>query len=70
MGLQTVLWKYDSNDWRAGVEGGVSSDIVDANYEMLLKESDRGIFDKVRIFPLMARISEFIHVGWRHSFGP
>ncbi|TEB23959.1 glycoside hydrolase/deacetylase [Coprinellus micaceus] len=47
LGLRTILWKYDSNDWKVGtgLGEGVSSEKVDANYEHLIGEAERGSFD-------------------------
>lgn len=48
LGLRTILWKYDSNDWRVtGTDSGVSPSIVDSNYEILLNDSANGAFDTV-----------------------
>ncbi|KAK0231770.1 carbohydrate esterase family 4 protein [Armillaria nabsnona] len=43
LGLQTILWKYDSNDWKAGT-GNVTTETVDANYQSLIDDAKNGVF--------------------------
>ncbi|KAK0449048.1 carbohydrate esterase family 4 protein [Desarmillaria tabescens] len=43
LGLQTILWKYDSNDWKAGT-GNVTTETVDANYQSLIDDANNGVF--------------------------
>ncbi|KAJ2919081.1 hypothetical protein MD484_g1302, partial [Candolleomyces efflorescens] len=43
----------------SGIEGGVSSEIVDANYELLLKESESGVFDKAGAILLAHELNNF-----------
>jgi len=43
LGLRTIIWKYDSNDWRAGT-GNVTDADVDANYEALIARAQNGTF--------------------------
>jgi peptidoglycan/xylan/chitin deacetylase (PgdA/CDA1 family) len=47
LGLRTVLWKYDSNDWRVGSDG-TSEDDVDNYYNTLIKDAENGKFASVR----------------------
>ncbi|KAF6754809.1 carbohydrate esterase family 4 protein [Ephemerocybe angulata] len=58
LGLRTVLWKYDSNDWRVD-DGDVSRSAVDANYERLLNESANGSFDTVGAILLAHELNNF-----------
>ena len=44
MGLQTVLWKYDSNDRRVG-QGGWTAANVDASYQLFIGNLSAGTFD-------------------------
>ncbi|ETW76379.1 carbohydrate esterase family 4 protein [Heterobasidion irregulare TC 32-1] len=44
LGLQTILWKYDSNDWRAGV-GGVTAQDVDNDYQSFINNATSGTFN-------------------------
>lgn len=49
LGLRTILWKYDSFDWQAGI-GGVTEADVDTHYEALISQAESGTFDNVRDF--------------------
>ncbi|KAJ7875239.1 hypothetical protein B0H13DRAFT_1723203 [Mycena leptocephala] len=49
LGLETVLWKYDSNDWKVGTNG-VTTATVQANYNALIANVSAGTFDTVRVF--------------------
>ena len=51
LGLQTILWKYDSNDWRAGV-GGVTAQDVDNDYQSFINNATSGTFNTVCSCPL------------------
>ncbi|THH15586.1 hypothetical protein EW146_g4923 [Bondarzewia mesenterica] len=44
LGLQTIIWKFDSNDWRNGV-GGVTPQDVDNNYMAFINNASTGKFD-------------------------
>jgi len=44
LGLQTIIWKYDSNDWRNGV-GGITPADVDANYQAFITNETSGTFN-------------------------
>lgn len=46
LGLRTIMWGYDSNDWRAGV-GGVTATDVDADYQQFVDTAFSGGFDEV-----------------------
>jgi peptidoglycan/xylan/chitin deacetylase (PgdA/CDA1 family) len=46
LGLRTIMWGYDSDDWRAGV-GGVTPADVDANYQQIVDDAISGWFDTV-----------------------
>jgi hypothetical protein len=46
MGLQTVLWKYDSNDWRVGQNGYTTAN-VDTSYQLFIANLTAGSFDTV-----------------------
>jgi hypothetical protein len=47
--LRTIIWKYDSNDWRAGT-GNITSANVDQNYEDLITRAQNGTFASVITF--------------------
>ncbi|KAA1478552.1 glycoside hydrolase/deacetylase [Dentipellis sp. KUC8613] len=44
LNLQTIIWKYDSNNWRAGT-GGVTPADVDANYTSFISNVASGTFN-------------------------
>jgi len=46
LGLRTIMWKYDSNDWQEGLNG-VTSLKVDADYKAFLDASTGGSFNAV-----------------------
>ncbi|KAK0201236.1 carbohydrate esterase family 4 protein [Desarmillaria ectypa] len=43
LGLQTIIWQFDSNDWKAGT-GNVTTETVDANYQSLVDNANNGVF--------------------------
>ena len=50
MGLQTILWKYDSNDWGVFPGGNYTVVDVDTSYQLFIKvhrQPDSGTFDTV-----------------------
>lgn len=47
MGLRTVLWKYDSDDWQFGATPGITSADVDNNYQKMINDADSGLFANV-----------------------
>ncbi len=49
MGLRTVLWKYDSDDWEFGFTPGITSEDVDNNYQKMIDDADSGLFATVCI---------------------
>lgn len=49
LGLRTVLWKYNSQDWQFGT-AGVTVDTVDAQYQALMTDAKNGKFNTVRGF--------------------
>lgn len=44
LGLQTIIWKYDSNDWKNGV-GNVTAQTVDDDYNYFISNASSGTFD-------------------------
>ncbi|KIM63276.1 carbohydrate esterase family 4 protein [Scleroderma citrinum Foug A] len=43
LGLRTIIWQYDSNDWRVNT-GNITTATVDANYEALIQMGQNGTF--------------------------
>jgi len=58
LGLQTILWGYDSNDWRAGTANITAAD-VDADYQMVINDLNSGTFDTVGAIMLTHELNEF-----------
>lgn len=59
LGLRTVLWKYDSQDWQFGFTPNVTVQTVDNNYETLLTDAGNGLFDDVwRLHRYSSEISD------------
>jgi peptidoglycan/xylan/chitin deacetylase (PgdA/CDA1 family) len=48
LGLQTILWQYDSNDWQVG-STNVTPQQVDSNYQSLVQNAKNGLFNNVRL---------------------
>jgi hypothetical protein len=46
LGLRTIIWRYDSFDWKAGFQNVTAAD-VDRNYEAFLAKAHSGVFDHV-----------------------
>ena len=47
MGLQTILWKYDSNDWRVFPGGNYTVVDVDTSYQLFINNLTASTFDTV-----------------------
>jgi len=45
MGLQTILWKYDSNDWGVFLGGNYIVVDVDTSYQLFIDNLTAGTFD-------------------------
>ncbi|KAJ3512592.1 hypothetical protein NLJ89_g3430 [Agrocybe chaxingu] len=59
LGLRTVLWQYDSQDWQVGVTEGVTSDSVDQEYQNMIDDAKKGMFDTVGTMILMHELNDF-----------
>lgn len=49
LGLRTILWQYDSNDWQVGATAGVTPQQVDSNYQSLIQNAKSGLFNSVSL---------------------
>ncbi|KAJ6471446.1 carbohydrate esterase family 4 protein [Mycena sanguinolenta] len=58
LGLDTILWKYDSNDWRFSA-GQVSAADVQAEYDYLVGNVSIGTFDTVGAILLAHELDNF-----------
>lgn len=48
LGLRTIIWQYDSNDWQVG-STNVTSAQVDSNYMSLIQNAQAGAFNSVSL---------------------
>jgi len=58
MGLQTILWKYDSNDWRVGQNNITAAD-VDTSYNNFINNLTAGTFNTVGGLMLTHEVNNF-----------
>ncbi|KIK04456.1 carbohydrate esterase family 4 protein [Laccaria amethystina LaAM-08-1] len=58
LGLRTILWKYDSFDWKVGM-AGVTEATVDQNYQSLLDGANNGTFDTVGAVMLTHELNNY-----------
>ena len=58
LGLQTIMWKYDSLDWQAGV-GNFGPADVDANYQLFVNNLTAGTFNTVGGILLTHELNNF-----------
>ncbi|KAH8988263.1 chitin deacetylase [Lactarius hatsudake] len=58
LGLQTIMWKYDSFDWRAG-QGTTGTTDVDNNYQMFINNLTSGTFNTVGGIMLTHELNNF-----------
>ncbi|KAJ7244331.1 carbohydrate esterase family 4 protein [Mycena rebaudengoi] len=59
LGLETILWKYDSNDWRAGTAPNITAVTVYANYDVLIASVSAGAFDTEGAIMLTHELNNF-----------
>jgi hypothetical protein len=58
LGLRTIIWKYDSNDWRAGTANITDAD-VDTNYQNLITMAQNGTFSTGGTIMLTHELNNF-----------
>jgi hypothetical protein len=49
LGLRTILWDYDTNDWQVGETSGVTAQAVDEMYQKLVDDAAKGQFTTVSL---------------------
>ncbi|KAF5327313.1 hypothetical protein D9619_004268 [Psilocybe cf. subviscida] len=59
LGLRTILWKYDSQDWQYGSTQGVTIDTVDGHYQDLITGAQNGTFDTAGAIMLTHELNNF-----------
>ncbi|KAJ7189935.1 hypothetical protein B0H12DRAFT_1246494 [Mycena haematopus] len=58
LGLETIIWKYDSNDWAEGTNGVTQAD-VQANYDALMSNATAGVFNTIGAIMLTHELTNF-----------
>ncbi|KAN0137550.1 carbohydrate esterase family 4 protein [Lactarius tabidus] len=58
IGLQTILWGYDSNDWEEGEDGYTIAD-VDENYQLFINNENDGTFSTAGGIMLTHELNDF-----------
>jgi len=58
LGLATILWQYDSNDWQVG-STTVTPQQVDNNYESLIQNAQSGTFNSQGTIMLTHELNNF-----------
>jgi hypothetical protein len=60
MGLQTIIWKYDSNDWRVSMVGtNYTVADVDTSYQLFINNLTAGTFDTTGGIMLTHELNNF-----------
>ena len=58
MGLQNIVWRYDSVDWSFG-ENGVTKTDIDNNYKQFIGNLEAGKFNKAGAILLAHELNNF-----------
>ncbi|KAJ7463484.1 carbohydrate esterase family 4 protein [Mycena galericulata] len=58
LGLETIIWKYDSDDWAAGYNGVTAAD-VQTNYDNFIGNATAGAFNTVGAIILTHELNNF-----------
>jgi len=58
LGLKTILWGYDSNDWQVG-STNVTAAQVDSNYQSLIQNAQNGVFNSAGAIILTHELNNF-----------
>ncbi|KAF9039217.1 carbohydrate esterase family 4 protein [Panaeolus papilionaceus] len=59
LGLRTVLWKYDSDDWQFGTTPKITNQNIDSNYQNMINDAQKGLFDTVGTIILAHELNDF-----------
>ncbi|KAF9475036.1 glycoside hydrolase/deacetylase [Pholiota conissans] len=59
LGLRTVLWAYDSQDWQVGSTAGFTAEQVDKEYGLMIEDASKGAFNNTGTMILMHELNEF-----------
>ncbi|KIY69883.1 carbohydrate esterase family 4 protein [Cylindrobasidium torrendii FP15055 ss-10] len=58
LGLETIVWTYDSDDWKVD-QGGVTEETIDGNYQSLVDRANNGTLDTVGTIILTHELNNF-----------
>jgi len=58
LGLKTIVWTYDSNDWKAG-QGNITAATVDSDYQALISAQQAGTFNTAGTMILTHELNNF-----------
>ncbi|KAJ7653769.1 hypothetical protein B0H17DRAFT_1186291 [Mycena rosella] len=58
LGLETIMWGFDSFDWEAGTNG-ITTDTVQSNYDTLISDATSGKFDTVGAIILTHELNNY-----------
>jgi hypothetical protein len=58
LGLQTIIWSYDTNDWQEG-SGNVTAADIDANYQNIINLANNGTFNEAGTIVLTHELNNF-----------
>ncbi|KAH9979228.1 hypothetical protein BGW80DRAFT_1275700 [Lactifluus volemus] len=58
LGLQTIIWEYDSNDWRVG-SNNVTTTTVDASYNTFMNDQATGAFNTIGAILLTHELNNY-----------
>ena len=56
--LQTIIWKFDSNDWRVGTNNITTAD-VDADYQLFINNETAGNFNTAGAIMLTHELNNY-----------
>ncbi|KAJ7075245.1 carbohydrate esterase family 4 protein [Mycena belliarum] len=58
LGLETIIWQFNSNDWEVGLNG-VTTDQVQANYDALVANASAGMFNSAGAIMLTHELNNY-----------
>ncbi|KAF9530730.1 carbohydrate esterase family 4 protein [Crepidotus variabilis] len=59
LGLRNVLWNTDSEDWQVGSTPNYTPELVDAQYQGLIDDCNKGVYDQEGAMLLMHELNDF-----------
>ncbi|KIM44023.1 carbohydrate esterase family 4 protein [Hebeloma cylindrosporum] len=59
LGLRTMLWQYDSQDWQVGVTPDITSESVDHEYQLMIDDAKKGMFNTAGTIMLFHELDDY-----------